>query len=158
MYLHSFPRFLTLSIERFWFLFWSILNGVTLKTSNCFPSKFLDPLHLPVWRHIATGKSLGSLVQISKIWSNVCELWCCYVICWCKPFWYFVSVIAYFFLICFAGRVTGSPSISRDRHGHQDLNLFFSLKSARSSLENRRFHSQIMHVYISSILLLIKWA
>ena len=22
-------------IERFWFLFWSILNGVTLKTSNC---------------------------------------------------------------------------------------------------------------------------
>ena len=26
--------FWTLSIERFWFLFWSILNGVTLKTSN----------------------------------------------------------------------------------------------------------------------------
>ena len=24
----------SLSIERFWFLFWSILNGVTLKTSN----------------------------------------------------------------------------------------------------------------------------
>ena len=34
MYLLSFPRFWTLSIERFWFLFWSILNGVTLKTSN----------------------------------------------------------------------------------------------------------------------------
>jgi len=34
MYLLSFPRFLTLSIERFWFLFWSILNGMTLKTSN----------------------------------------------------------------------------------------------------------------------------
>ena len=31
---YSFPRFCTLSIERFWFLFWSILNGVTLKTSN----------------------------------------------------------------------------------------------------------------------------
>ena len=34
IYLLSFPRFWTLSIERFWFLFWSILNGVTLKTSN----------------------------------------------------------------------------------------------------------------------------
>ena len=31
MYLLS---FWTLSIERFWFLFWSILNDVTLKTSN----------------------------------------------------------------------------------------------------------------------------
>ena len=28
-------------------------------------------------------------------------------------------------LICFAGRVAGSPSISRDRQGHQNLNLFF---------------------------------
>ena len=37
LYIHllSFPRFWTLSIEWFWFLFWSILNGVTLKTSNC---------------------------------------------------------------------------------------------------------------------------
>ena len=34
MYLLSFPRFWTLSIERFSFWFWSILNGVTLKTSN----------------------------------------------------------------------------------------------------------------------------
>ena len=34
IYLLSFPRFWTLSIEQFWFLFWSILNGVTLKTSN----------------------------------------------------------------------------------------------------------------------------
>ena len=34
MYLLSFHRFWTLSIERFWFLFWSVLNGVTLKTSN----------------------------------------------------------------------------------------------------------------------------
>ena len=34
IYLLSFPRFWTLSIERFWFLFWSILNGVILKTSN----------------------------------------------------------------------------------------------------------------------------
>ena len=34
MYLLSFLRFWTLSIERFSFLFRSILNGVTLKTSN----------------------------------------------------------------------------------------------------------------------------
>ena len=34
IYFLSFPRFWTLSIERFWFLLWSILNGVTLKTSN----------------------------------------------------------------------------------------------------------------------------
>ena len=34
MYLLSSPRFWTLSIERFSFLFWSILNSVTLKTSN----------------------------------------------------------------------------------------------------------------------------
>ena len=35
-YLRSsfFLRFWTLSVERFLFLFWSILNGVTLKTSN----------------------------------------------------------------------------------------------------------------------------
>ena len=29
-----FPSFWTLSIEQFWFLFWSILNGMTLKTRN----------------------------------------------------------------------------------------------------------------------------
>ena len=37
MYLLSFSRFWTLSIEPFWFLFWSILNSVTLKTSNYMP-------------------------------------------------------------------------------------------------------------------------
>ena len=31
-----------------------------------FSTKFLDPLLLPVWRHIVTGMSLGSLVKISK--------------------------------------------------------------------------------------------
>ena len=36
------------------------------------------------------------------------------------------------------------------------LNPFFSLEQVRPSLQNRRFHSQITHVYISSILLLIK--
>ena len=34
IYLLSFPRFWTLSVEWFWFWFLSILNGVTLKTSN----------------------------------------------------------------------------------------------------------------------------
>ena len=34
IYLLSFSRLWTLFIERFWFLFWSILNGVILKTSN----------------------------------------------------------------------------------------------------------------------------
>ena len=34
IYLISFPRFWTSSFERFWFLFWPILNSVTLKTSN----------------------------------------------------------------------------------------------------------------------------
>ena len=45
-YLLSFLRFWTLSIERFWFLFRSILDGVTLKTSNrsilCLPGKAGD--------------------------------------------------------------------------------------------------------------------
>ena len=35
IYLLSFLRIWTSYIERFWFLFWSILNGVTLKTTNC---------------------------------------------------------------------------------------------------------------------------
>ena len=34
IYLLSFPRFWSLSIGRFWFWFWSILNGVTLKTGH----------------------------------------------------------------------------------------------------------------------------
>ena len=33
----------------------------------CFPTTFLDPLCLLVWRHTATGKSLGSLVQITPV-------------------------------------------------------------------------------------------
>ena len=118
--------------------------------SIVFSPSSLDPLRLPVWRHIVTGKSLGSLVQISKeydsyldergrgkakklaniaiypllIWSNVYELWCCYNL----P----VSTVLAFcvrdciiLLICFAGRVAGSPSISRDRQGYHILNIFF---------------------------------
>ena len=34
IYLPLFPRFRNLSIEWFWLLFWSILNDMTLKTSN----------------------------------------------------------------------------------------------------------------------------
>ena len=34
IFLLSFPRFWTFSVERFWFWFWSFLNGATLKTSN----------------------------------------------------------------------------------------------------------------------------
>ena len=43
IYLLSLPRFWTLSIESVWFAFWSILNGMTLKTSNTFTG------------HISTG-------------------------------------------------------------------------------------------------------
>ena len=41
IYLLSFLRIWTLSIERFWSLFWSILNDVTLKTSNRFRRQML---------------------------------------------------------------------------------------------------------------------
>ena len=40
----------------------------------CFPTTFLDPFCLPVWRHIIKGKSLGSLVQISKGFVNSLRL------------------------------------------------------------------------------------
>ena len=36
----------------------------------CFPPTFLDPFRLPVWRHIVTGKSLRSLVQISMRYNS----------------------------------------------------------------------------------------
>ena len=41
IYLLSFPSFWTLSIEQFWFWFLSILNGVTLKTSNTYKNSNL---------------------------------------------------------------------------------------------------------------------
>ena len=44
----------------------TFLKGRGRRWPYCFPPTFLDPLCLPVWRHIVTGKSLGSLVQISK--------------------------------------------------------------------------------------------
>ena len=85
-----------------------------------FSTKFLDPLRLPVWRHIVTSKSLGSLVQISKgydscldergggkakkpaniaiyrLFDQMCMSFDVAIICLCKPFWYFVSVIVWF--------------------------------------------------------------
>ena len=86
----------------------------------CFPPKFLDPVRLPVWRHIVTGKSRGSLVQFSKgydsyldergrgkakkladiaiyrLFDRMCVSFGVAIICLCKPFWYFVSVIVKF--------------------------------------------------------------
>ena len=81
----------------------------------CFPPKVLDPLCLPVWRHIVTGKSLGSLVKTSdtkvivergrgkakklpniaiyRLFDRMCVSFGVATICLCKPFWYFVSVI-----------------------------------------------------------------
>ena len=55
-------------------------------------------------------------------------------------------------LICFAGRVAGSPSISRDRQGHQNLNLFFFFSvELEVPFTDRMF-------FISSLVLLIKRA
>ena len=77
-----------------------------------FPPKFLDPLWLPVWRHIVTSKRLGSLVQISKgydsyvdergrgkakkqaniaicrLFDRMCVSFVVAIICLCKQFWY----------------------------------------------------------------------
>ncbi|CAH3147809.1 unnamed protein product, partial [Porites evermanni] len=44
-------------------LTWMFVEGINLYNKLV---KFLDPLRSPVLRHIVTGKSLGSLVQISK--------------------------------------------------------------------------------------------
>ena len=54
-------------------------------------------------------------------------------------------------LIRFAGRVAGSPSISRDRQGHQNLNLFFFSVELEVPFTDRMF-------FISSLVLLIKRA
>ena len=54
-YVLSFSRLWTLSIERFWILLWSILNGMTLKTSNrsiCHPT--LGRLSLYISANIST--------------------------------------------------------------------------------------------------------
>ena len=94
------------------------LGTLPLSHGNyCFPPKFVDPLRLPVWRHIVTGKSLRPLVQISKGYDSYLDErgrgkanklaniaiyrlfdWMCVsfgvaIICLYKPFWYFVSVI-----------------------------------------------------------------
>ena len=66
MYLLSFARFWTLSIERFWFLFWNIWNGVTPKTSN---SKTSVQNHLCPEMH-AMAKM--AKLAISAIFANAC--------------------------------------------------------------------------------------
>ena len=79
-----------------------------------FKPKFFDPLRLPVWRHIVTGKSLGSLVQISegydsyvdergrgnakklpiyRLFDRIFVSFGVAIICLYKPLGYFVSVI-----------------------------------------------------------------
>ena len=56
IYLLLSPSFQTLSIDRFWFLFWSSLNDVTLKTSN-FSYMRLQKQHssLMYWLKICKG-------------------------------------------------------------------------------------------------------
>ena len=64
--------FWTWSIERFWFLFWSILNSVTLKTSNI---TIVNLCQLDLYRWIcqyqkwmmSKGKFLGSLTAGSAM-------------------------------------------------------------------------------------------
>ena len=89
--------------------------------------------------HIVTGKSLGSLVQISKGYDSYLDERgrgkakklvniAIYRIFdrMCVSFGVAIIRDCMILLIYFAGRVAGSPSISPDRQGHQNLNLFFS--------------------------------
>ena len=66
LYLLSFPRFWTLSIERFWFLFWSILNGVTLKTSNMAYLWHPPPPHTHTHTRVALSDAV-STISLGKI-------------------------------------------------------------------------------------------
>ena len=44
------------TIERFWFLFWSILNGVTLKPSNY-------PITVQIWSHVKRSLLLWNFLM-----------------------------------------------------------------------------------------------
>ena len=72
IYLLSFSRFRTLSIERFWFLLWSILNGVTLKTSNscCLSKRPHESLQLHFVPTCFTRWEHGDLWSTSSFWNN----------------------------------------------------------------------------------------
>ena len=61
MYLLSFPRFWTLSIERFRFVFWSILNGVTQN------QQYLNALKIISLAAYAseTNKGLGGVLSLA---------------------------------------------------------------------------------------------
>ena len=52
-------------------------------------------------------------IAIYRLFDRMCVSFGVAVICDCM-----------FLLMCFAGSVAGSPSISRDRQGDQNLNLF----------------------------------
>ena len=67
-------------------------------------------------------------IAIYRLFDRMCVSFGVAIICLCKPFRYFCVRDCIILLICFAGRVAGSPSISRDRQGYQNLNRFFSLK------------------------------
>lgn len=64
-------------------------------------------------------------IAIYRLFDRMCELWCCYNLL-VQTVLIFCVRDCIILLICFARRVAGSPSISRDRQGHQNLNLFFS--------------------------------
>ena len=59
-------------------------------------------------------------IAIYRVFDRMCVSFGVAIICLCKPVRDCIIL-----LICFAGHVAGSLSISRDRQGHQNLNLFF---------------------------------
>ena len=63
--LPSFLRFWTLSIEWFWFWFLSILNGVTLKTSNSMIVK------LQISNYYFTGRLNTKLSVMVTVWNSI---------------------------------------------------------------------------------------
>ena len=70
-----------------------------------------------------------------------------------------VTVIVYNFVDLFCGPCCGIAIYFMGKARSSKLkSFFFSKINAGSSLQKRRFHAQITHVYISSILLVIKRA
>ena len=66
-----FPGFWILSIERFWFLFWSILNGVTLKTNNSHFIKNAIAYFLGGGGGEVEGGGRGGFNSLAKRWEWV---------------------------------------------------------------------------------------
>ena len=65
-------------------------------------------------------------IAIYRSFDRMCGLWCCYNLL-VKSVLIFCVRDCIILLVCFAGRVAGSPSNSRDRQGNHNL-IFFSLK------------------------------